>query len=1576
MGSDILLQLLNAVRLAPLDEAAALRLTAYIIDNGAVSGPEAALIFRHLLKLNPAGVGWSAWGRLLNACGDGAAALTPLRRAVRATAWRAQTWSDYGNALHYVKSPLALTANIRALALAPSEADYLFNIGCDRQDEDRLGEAVRLLSRALHLSPDRAEIWARAAGLALQSGDLLLAKRRAACAIALDPASPAAANVTGMESLRRNMRRAATIWFRRALRVAPNFAEAQLNLALCDLEAGLLESGWRNYDARFASRGYREGDYGAPRWRGEPLAGKRLFVWREQGVGDEILFSSCFNDLVAAGAEVVALCDHRLVSLFSRSFPSIRFVADEQGVKQSFHYHAPMGSLPRYTRRMLAEFTIARTGAWLRPDSAATAIWRERLNALPPGLRIGLAWKSGLLTSDRRASYTALIDWLPLLKKAEINIINLQYGQCEEEISCIEQKYGVVVWRWADLDLKNDFEQIAALVSELDLVICPATAIGELAGALGVCVWRLGESDWTFLGAGVRPWYSAQRPILPISGAPLAGIPQAIAVKLDRFRSGPPKMPISSPEQKPRFEAALQAYRAGDLDAAANLCAMALGGSDADDRIRHLAAVVANRRGRPDEALALLRNILRRSAADPAATATLIAAGRMLAERALAMDQPEMAEQYYRRCIAVAPSDRALLVNMGAVGVKCGRPRQALKTLGWVLGLNADDAEAWSNYGLALERLGRDGEAEAAYRRAIAADSSHATSRDNLGMLLLKRGALRDGYALRDWRFSTPHFNDMVRASSAPLWRGENLAGKALFVWREQGIGDEIMFAACYGELAARAGRVIVQCDKRFMSLFSRSFPRIKFIPERAPPPPHDAQIPAGTLLRRLRGDLAAFPAQRSFLNVDPVRAAFWRARLAALGPSLKIGLAWRSKLVNSERKDAYIDVSDWEPVLRVPGVQFINLQYGDVGSELEQARLKLGVQVIHFDDLDLTNDLEGAAALMAELDLVFSPATSTAELAAAVGTPTWRLAPRDWTSLGTSVRPFFPMMRAWPAPPGCALAQTPAVMATALRRLMRTRDPAPPPVSAARMMEARAAFAAGRADQAAAAFATIITDDPQAASAWAGLGACRAELGEIGLAIAALERGLSLNPADPAALTTLGNVVAAKGRHGDGARLQRNAVRLAPDFSPAWDNLGVALLALGRDEEAAQCHRQALVGMSLSVGAWSNYAAALRSLGRFVEARQALANALTLSPDDPGVFAGLTQLLRRIELNPLAGPWMDRAARLAPSFPAIAFNQGLEMLRVGRLAAGWRGYERRFDAPELAYARPDFRAAAWRGESLHGKRLLVWGEQGVGDQLLFASVLPDLLGRASQEGGRVALAFDPRLSDLLASSFSGADIVTDIAAPGKVDYHCGVGSLAFFFRNRLADFSRDAPGYLRPDTVLMNEWRGRVAALPVGLRVGVAWRSGLMTGDRLPEYFQLADLAPLLADPQIVAVNLQYAADVEIGAAISAGVRIIQWPDLDLKNDFSAVAALIAQLDLVIAPATAVAELSAALGTATWRLSSFGDWTRLGTNVRPWLPAQKTLTPRNGETIRDLSRRIANLLKELTQQTGHGHGR
>lgn len=1570
-------QLLIAARQAPLDAAAALRLAAYAVDcGGRVSGvPDAAVIFRRLLTLDPAGLGWSAWGRLLNSCDDAVSARPLLRRATRASPQRAQTWSDYANAMQKLKSPLARTASQRALALAPAAADYLFNVGCDSQETDRLDEAERLLRWARLIVDAEPEIWARAAALALLRGDMEQARERAARALALAPASASAMNAWGMRLARSGGRRRAAVWLARAARAQPDFVEARFNLSLEKLQDGRLVEGWGDYELRFASRGYVEESFSVRRWRGEPLAGKRLFLWREQGVGDEILFSSCFADAQRAAAFVAVSCDRRLLSLFSRSFPSIRFAPDGEKPDRTFDYQAPIGSLPGACRRSLVEFPACPAG-WLRPDPAATAAWRQRVAALPPGLNVGLAWTSGLRASDRMAAYTALADWGPLFEMPGVNLINLQYGRREDEIAAAEQRFGKRLHRWDDLDLKDDFEQVAGLLTALDVVICPATAVGELAAALGVCVWRLGEADWTFLGASARPWFPAQRIFPTGRDWPAAALPRRIAAELATYARPHPAV-LNAPAWNESFDEALRRYQGGDLAGAAAQCALALRAPEANDRVRHLAAVIANRRGLPEEAVQLLAATAGRAGADQAMLATLCAACKQMGLRALAEDRLAAADRLFRVVAALDPCDRGGLVNLGSSQVKAGSPAAAARTLGWALRLNPDDADGWCNYAVAQENLECDAKAEAGYRKALVVDSTHGNAHNNLGMLLLKRGALREGYAEYDWRFRTPHFDDLIKPTSAPLWRGENIAGKTLFVWREQGLGDEIMFARSYGDLAGRAGRVVVQCDRRLVGLFSRSFPQLRFIPDGVSPPSHDVQIPAGTLLRRLRASLDRFPSEFKPLVVDPARARTWRARLDALGPGLKVGLAWRSALINSGRRPAYIDACDWAPVLRTPGVHFISLQYGDVAKELAQVRNVLNIDIINFDDLNLKDDLEGAAALMSVLDLTMTTAMSAGELSAAVGAPTWRLAVGDWTSLGAAVRPAYPTMRLWPPRAGRPLSATPVLMGKALRGLangLAKREATTPaaavrsPATQPRLTAARDAFAAGRVAAAVELFASVLRDDRLCSGAWIGLGACHAEAGDNAAAETALRRGLSLAPADAAALTTMGNMLAASGRCGRAASAHRRAVRVVPSFAPAWNNLGVVLLAQGQDAESAACHRRALADMSASPGVWGNLAAALRSLGQFAQARRALDLAMALNPADPGIFAGLTRLLRLVDAQPALNPWMRRAVRLAPDFPAVAFNHGLELLGDGRLAEGWAGYERRFDAAELAFAKPALSGAPWRGESLAGKRLLVWGEQGVGDQLLFASLLPDLLDRAARDGGRVALAFDPRLGALLAGSFPAADIVADIGEPGRVDYHCGAGSLAAHFRRRLADFPPRPGGYLTADPACCALWRRRVDALPAGLRVGVAWRSGLITGERRAEYFELMDLAELLRMPGVTAVNLLYDAEMELAAAQAVGLRLYGWPDLDLKNDFSSVAALIAQLDLVIAPATSVGELSAALGTPTWRLALAGDWTRLGAAARPWHTVQSVMTPAPGESIHSLSRRVARRLAILTQ--------
>jgi hypothetical protein len=163
-----------------------------------------------------------------------------------------------------------------------------------------------------------------------------------------------------------------------------------------------------------------------------------------------------------------------------------------------------------------------------------------------------------------------------------------------------------------------------------------------------------------------------------------------------------------------------------------------------------------------------------------------------------------------------------------------------------------------------------------------------------------------------------------------------------------------------------------------------------------------------------LRKRVEDFPKER-FLTPDPERVAQYRKRLEALGPGPYVGVCWRSMMIDVKRKKYYSALDLWGPVLNTPNVTFVNVQYGDVKDELAAACAKHGVAIHNFDDLDLKNDLDGAAALSAALDLVISAPTAAAAMAGSVGTPLWFLsAGRTWPQLGTDHYPWYRDTRAF----------------------------------------------------------------------------------------------------------------------------------------------------------------------------------------------------------------------------------------------------------------------------------------------------------------------------------------------------------------------------------------------------------------------------------------------------------------------------------------------------------------------------------------------------------------------------------
>ncbi|WP_449234253.1 tetratricopeptide repeat protein [Azospirillum doebereinerae] len=1025
----------------------------------------------------------------------------------------AKAWYNLGNTERALgRSARNIAALSRAVRLVPGMAEAHNNLGDALAAAGRLTEAVAQNRLTVNLRPDDPKAHYNLGAVLQQAGAYESAEIAYREALRRQPRHAAALNNLGSVLKRLGRPDQAELCHRQALELHPDFAEARYNLgnalqaqakykeaeacyegalaqdptlatasynlALLALLHGDVERGWMGYERRFAAGEVRPNRrIPLPLWAGELLRGRRLLVWREQGVGDEILFASCYPDLLAwSGGPVTIECDPRLVPLFARSFPTATVRAErctgdgtETAEPTDCDLQVPAGGLPRRLRDTLAAFEPQ--PAWLAPDPALVTVWRERLAALGPGLRIGIGWRSQLMTEERRAAYTRLDQWGAILAVPGVVFVNLQYDDCDAEIRQAEARFGVQIHRWADLDLKDDFDGAAALVANLDLVISPAMSAGELAGALGVPVWRFGGKDWTQLGTGVRPWFPSMRLFQPRPGETLEDalghIARALRVAGNVARDAVRPPP---PGTEALLSGAIARHRGGRLDEAeAAYRAVIEVDPDHADAL-HLLGLLHHQRGRHADAERLIIEALRRVPDFPTAWNHLglvrEAEGRTGSAghaftRALALrpDFPEAlthlglnrqkekhaaAQRLHRRSIALVPENPAPHTNLGHALELEGRYPEATARYRRAVALRPEVPDAHNNLATMANLAGRPEEAPLHLRRALRLDPGFALAAWNLGLLALADGDIAAGWAGYGRRFSARQLQ-RARRIPRPEWRGEGLAGRRLLVWSEQGVGDEILFASCFDALEGLDGPVTVECDARLVSLFARSFPKAAVRAESVDgrgqetvdPPDCDLQAAAGALPALFRNRLGDFPQRAAYLIPDPARVALWGERLAALGPGLRIGLAWRSQIVNAQRQSAYTTLADWRVLLDLPGVVTVNLQYGDCTAELAaveqatfgqdtvgQAAIGQGRRRLHrWDDLNLKDDFEGVAALMANLDLVLSPATAAGELAGALGVPVWRLGTRDWTQLGAGVRPWFPSMRLIQPRPGEGLA-------------------------------------------------------------------------------------------------------------------------------------------------------------------------------------------------------------------------------------------------------------------------------------------------------------------------------------------------------------------------------------------------------------------------------------------------------------------------------------------------------------------------------------------------------------------------
>lgn len=444
-------------------------------------------------------------------------------------------------------------------------------------------------------------------------------------------------------------------------------------------------------------------------------------------------------------------------------------------------------------------------------------------------------------------------------------------------------------------------------------------------------------------------------------------------------------------------------------------------------------------------------------------------------------------------------------------------------------------------------------------------------------------------------------------------------------------------------------------------------------------------------------------------------------------------------------------------------------------------------------------------------------------------------------------------------------------------------------------------------------------------------------------------EKVLQLNPGDASAHNNLGGVFLTRGMYKEATECFGKAIQLDPRCAEAYSNLGHSLRELGRLTEAVDCLKAALQLRPDLAAAYANLSCVLHQLGSHADALSCVQTALRLDPANAFAHSNLGNLLKdQLRFDEAIASY-GRALELRPNFHEARLNRTLAIFMTGQIARGWEDYECRWAALKRNVRRP-FTQPCWDGGALAGKALLFWGEQGLGDEMIFAGMIPELI-EAAQE---CIVECEPRLVPLFERSFPGARVIPRIdpphAATLEADLQTSAGNAARWLRPSLDHFPHGFPqekGYLHAAPARVAHWRARLDALGEGLKVGISWRSGDVAGLRRLDCTELRQWGSLLAVPGIHFVNLQYDdCRVELAQALAGfGVSIHGWPDIDLKQDMDDVAALMTALDLIVSVGTSVACLAGALGRPVWQLtqSSTGDCWTMGQSCVPWFPSMRT---------------------------------
>ena len=442
--------------------------------------------YRKALEINPDDAEiHNNLGVTLKEMGQLDQSLQAYRKALEINPQYVEVYNNLGNVLKEMDQlDESIHAYQQALEINPRYVEVYNNLGNVLKEMDRLDESIHAYQQALEINPRYASAY-------LNLGNTLDAKGE------LDQAVHA---------------------YQQALRINPQYAEVHKNLSLSYLKQGNFKQGWKEYQwrwkcAKFVAENMKE--FPQPMWDGSSLDGKSILIWPEQGMGDCIMFASLLGKLQEYAQKIFVETEYRLLPLLERSFPTIHFHTahippDPQLFSTAIDFQSPIASLPQWF--LTSEEGFPKCFAYLSANDDITQKCRHKYKKLAEGKAlVGISWKSINKSVGKQKSIP--LEYLqPLLFSGECFFINLQYeyDDLAYELDQFANNTGISIYCDTKINPLESFDDFAAQVAALDLVITISNTTAHVAGALGKPVWNLlhYEADWRWLtNRSDTPWY-------------------------------------------------------------------------------------------------------------------------------------------------------------------------------------------------------------------------------------------------------------------------------------------------------------------------------------------------------------------------------------------------------------------------------------------------------------------------------------------------------------------------------------------------------------------------------------------------------------------------------------------------------------------------------------------------------------------------------------------------------------------------------------------------------------------------------------------------------------------------------------------------------------------------------------------------------------------------------------------------------------------------------------------------------------------------------------------------------------